>query len=278
MLVHSIELLAKSWWLSIVEVTKNQQPSNQKLMKTTLITLLAFTLCICKTTAQCTGDVVIPNATLKTVLLNNSNINSNNDDEISCEEANDYEGALNLYNLSITNLTGVEAFTNVTTLNCNGNDLTSLDVSNMSSLTVLNCNNNALTSLNIANNLALTSLNCNNNALTSLDVSNNIALTFLSCSYNDLTNLNIANGNNENITNTAITNNPYLACVQVDDATYANTNWLAFKDETAIFSEDCSASLSTANFELEQSISVYPNPAIDKVHIKVPLGESITAV
>jgi len=94
---------------------------------------------------------------------------------------------------SISDLTGIEDFTALMYLNCQHNDLTSLDVSNNTALTVLSCQHNDLTSLNVNTNTALTELSCSNNQLTSLDVSTNIALTFLSCGDgNQLTSLNVS--------------------------------------------------------------------------------------
>ncbi|WP_418313815.1 leucine-rich repeat domain-containing protein, partial [Porphyromonas sp.] len=67
----------------------------------------------------------------------------------------------------------------VTTLNCNDTQLTSLDVSGCTALTELYCNNNQLTSLDVSGSTALTSLSCYNNQLTSLDLSGCTALTKL---------------------------------------------------------------------------------------------------
>ena len=109
---------------------------------------------------------------------------------------------LNVIAKSITDLTGIEGFTDLTRLYCSGNQLTRLDVSNNTALTYLSCGNNQLTSLDVSNNTALTNLYCSTNQLTSLDVSNNTALTNLFFYYNQLTSLDVSN-------NTALTN---LSC------------------------------------------------------------------
>ena len=175
-------------------------------------------------------------------------------------------------NDKISDLTGIEAFTSLTTLNSSLNQLTSLGVSANTALTSLSCSDNQLTSLDVSANTALTFLSCSGNSLTSLSVSKNTALTSLSCSDNSLTNLNVANGNNHNfidnllgfIDNLAITDNrvansfkatgnPNLICIQVDNAGYSTANW-PNKDATARYSTDCSAPILTtaipdANFE-----------------------------
>ena len=63
----------------------------------------------------------------------------------------------------IFDLTGIEAFTSLTYLDCQVNQLTSLDVSKNTALTVLYCYHNQLTSLDIGNNTALTKLYCYGN-------------------------------------------------------------------------------------------------------------------
>ena len=105
-------------------------------------------------------------------------------------------------NYQISDLTGIEDFAALTTLDCSFNQLTSLDVSGATALEILGCNYNQLTSLDLSNNTALYILSCGDNNLTSLDLSNNTALTDLRCSYNQLISLNVTN-------NTALT---YLDC------------------------------------------------------------------
>ena len=100
---------------------------------------------------------------------------------------------LNVSNQNISDLTGIEDFTAITYLNCSGNQLTSLNVSQNNALTVLFCYNNQLTSLDISNNTALTDLRCYNNQLTSLDLSQNTTLYVLHCEGNQLTSLDVSN-------------------------------------------------------------------------------------
>ncbi len=99
---------------------------------------------------------------------------------------------LNVENMQIQSLKGIEFFTGLEWLLCNGNQLTALDVSKNTALTSLDCGNNQLTSLDVSKNTALTNLNCSNNQLTSLDVSKSTALTNLNCSNNQLTSLDVS--------------------------------------------------------------------------------------
>jgi Leucine-rich repeat (LRR) protein len=143
-------------------------------------------------------NVNIPDANFKAYLVGEPSINTNGDTEIQVSEATVFNGAINCSNKEISNLTGIEAFTALTQLECYDNQLTSLDVSANTALTSFNCYNNQLTSLDVSANTSLTILYCNSNQLTRLDVSANTALTVLGCSTNQLSSLNLS-------TNTALT-------------------------------------------------------------------------
>ncbi|MDO5971213.1 hypothetical protein Q4Q35_15500, partial [Flavivirga aquimarina] len=189
---------------------------------------------------DCSPIVYIPDVNFKNALLSNTAVNTNNDTEISYNEAAAFTGTMDVSFNNIADLTGIEAFVNITRLYCNYNNLTSLEVANNLALEELRCNSNNLTSLDVSANTALTRLICYDNALTSLDVSANTALTSLYCNNNALTSLNVANGNNTNLITFTAENNPNLSCIQVDDVTYSNANWANDIDTTASFSNDCS--------------------------------------
>ena len=141
--------------------------------------------------------------------------------------------------LNIADLTGIEDFTALTHLECDYNQLTSLDLSANTSLTFLTCTNNQLTSLDVSQNIALTELSCYynqltnldvsqntalinlrsyNNQLTNLDVSANTALDILTCGYNQLTSLDVSNNTalgglgcyNNQLTSLDVSNNTAL--------------------------------------------------------------------
>ncbi len=141
-------------------------------------------------------NVNIPDANFKAALVANASINTNMDAEIQVSEASVFSGAINVSQLYITDLTGIETFTVLTNLNCSGNQLTSVNVSANSALTNLNCsgNQNQLTNLNVTGCTALTFLDCSGNFyyFTNLDVSSCTALTTLNCAYNRLTSLNVS--------------------------------------------------------------------------------------
>ena len=115
---------------------------------------------------NCNCIVSIPDATFKAELLANTDINTTDDGEISCEEAAAVT-EISVPNKNIADLTGIEAFTNLTKLTCSGNSLTTLDISANTALTYLNAFNNSLTSLDVSANTELYYLSFSNNSVTS---------------------------------------------------------------------------------------------------------------
>ena len=147
---------------------------------------------------------------------------------------------IQIENMGISDLTGIEAFIALTNLNCETNQLTNLDLSANTSLTDLDCEENQLTSLDLSANTSLTDLDFSENQITSLDLSSNIALVFLRGYDGQLTSLDLSNGTNILITygEFGIQNNPNLYCINVDDSTYSANNWTSI-DPQHYFSNNC---------------------------------------
>ena len=223
-----------------------------------LYTFLFLIIALC-TNAQI---VNIPDANFKTKLLqasssnniasnqvptfypniawaNNSSdkIDTNDDGEIQVNEAQAIKW-LDIRYANASNLTGIEAFSNLIYLDCSYNQLTSLNIANLVFLNNLNCRYNQLQNLfNITNCTNLKQLACDNNQLvnlnvsglqylinffcwenqlTTLDVSSLPNLNNFSCSDNQLTTLNIKN-NNINWYSLSFNYNSNLAYICADD-------------------------------------------------------------
>lgn len=99
---------------------------------------------------------------------------------------------LNIAEKGLTDLSALKYFTGLQTLNCNGNLLTTLDVSALTKLDSLSCYRNELTKLNVSGQTNLTFLDCSFNSLTTLDVSALTNLTSLDCYRNELTELDVS--------------------------------------------------------------------------------------
>jgi Leucine-rich repeat (LRR) protein len=151
---------------------------------------------------------------------------------------------LNVDNQNISDLTGIEAFSTLTYLNCDDNQLTSLDVSNNLALTHLYCPRNQLTSLDVSNNLALTDLSCSVNQLTSLDVSTNIALQYLYCVDNQLSSFDLRNLTLQNLNLTVSSLD--LFCIDVDYPILAQV-LLTGIDPWTSFDTNCVTALGCAD-------------------------------
>ena len=102
-----------------------------------------------------------------------------------------YVTQINVPLMNITSLKGIEYFTALTYLDCNGNQLTALDVSTNKALENLICTDNQLSVLDVKANKALIVLDCSKNKLTTLDVSENMDLAVLYCEHNQLTALDV---------------------------------------------------------------------------------------
>jgi len=140
--------------------------------------------------------VTIPDANFKNYLLSNSSVNTNLDTEIQVTEANAFTGTLFAENKNISDLTGIEAFINLTILHCYNNLLTTLNTSNSPNLTELNCSFNQLTNLNISGNPSLLNLFAGSNLLTNITLTNNTALTTLDIPDNQLGSLDLSSNSN----------------------------------------------------------------------------------
>jgi len=197
--------------------------SKLKIMKK-LILLLALTIGL--TMISRSQNVYIPDANFKEYLLGNQRINTNGDSEIQISEAeSETANLIVVYEKEISDLTGIEAFINLTFLSCSYNQLTELDITNNVNLTWLQCAHNQISTLDLSNNVNLTNLECDNNLLTGLDVSNNISITNLECYYNFLTTLDLSNNinlatlecYNNQLTILNISNNENLTLLKCDD-------------------------------------------------------------
>ncbi len=83
------------------------------------------------------------------------------------------------YNMS--DVTGIENFTELTSLSCNENQIKKLDLSKNTKLKYLDCSGNQLEELNITNCTELKTLYCYRNSLDKLDTSTNKKLKTLNC-------------------------------------------------------------------------------------------------
>lgn len=223
-------------------------------MKTTLLFLLlgsAFSA-----VAQ---NVFIPDANLKKALVGNPNVNTNNDTEIQVSEALQVKMLDLSYNTlkykTFTDMTGLEAFENLTYLDITGSQDSTLDFSNNTKLSTLICNsiigiNISLQSINLSKNADLEHLEIfeNGNGLRgkTLDLSHNPKLTILDATYTDLATICLSN--------LSIVTNKFL------------------KDEVTKYSQGCfTTSLEKTSFT--STLCISPNPFQESTQLLLPPHE-----
>ena len=152
--------------------------------------------------------------------------------------------SLDLYNKGISNMKGVEYFTQLKYLMCHTNNLTSIDVSANTKLTYLNLGRNKLTSINVSENKLLQQLYLQNNSfstsitvtdhnyLRTLWVNNNPNLKGFYCWRNALTNVDVTGCtsleslkcyNNANLTTiTGLAGCTALTYLDCEDCSFSN--------------------------------------------------------
>jgi Leucine-rich repeat (LRR) protein len=132
---------------------------------------------------------------------------------------------------NISDMTGIEDFIALKWLDCDQNQISSLDVSNNIALQHLGCGcscsgGNLLTSLDVSQNINLEWLQCQVNNLTSLDVSNNLLLEYLDIGWNPIITIDLSNNTLlkhfglynyplSTLTSIDVTNNPDLEYLNV---------------------------------------------------------------
>ena len=205
--------------------------------------------------------------------LGDSIADTNGDGEIQVSEAEAVTGLIVSY-YSIESLEGIQSFSNLEVLKSRGNFVETVDLSQNSQLEWLHLSTNPLISLDVSQNINLKRLWVYNNDLSALDVSQNVNLESLRCYTNNLIELNIANGNNTILDNFLAFENPALSCIQVDDEDFANSQPDWVKDDSAVYSEDCTLSIDETENEFQ--LTLFPNPATNTLFIDSQLQRKTT--
>jgi PKD repeat protein len=168
-------------------------------------------------------NVYIPDPAFKNALVSDVGINTNFDTEIQVSEASAVTGTLYMGEYGISDLTGIEAFVNITGLDCGTNNLSNIDISNNTQLTSFTCSGNYLTSLDVSNNPNLYLISFGYNFISTIDLSANTALTDIYGEYGQLTSITLPPGNvltniylpGNQLTSIDVSANPNLAYIYV---------------------------------------------------------------
>ncbi|MCG7501992.1 hypothetical protein MHM83_08930 [Tenacibaculum sp. Mcav3-52] len=137
----------------------------------------------------------------------------------------------NVYS-KIKDLTGLESFPNLRRLDCFGNEITKIDLSQSSSISFLNCSENKIERLDVSKNHNLTYISCDYNKLTSLILGENPNIQSLYASYNQLTTLDVSNC--PNLESMDVTGNK-IKTIIVSEKQLANIPQGWYKDEKTTY-------------------------------------------
>jgi len=234
-------------------------------MKNLLITVTLITSFLSLSTNLFAQNTLVPDNNFEQALIDLGYDSGSLDGSVLTANI-DIIDSLNIDNKMISNLTGIQDFTALTTLTCDTNLLTGIDLSQNTALIYLNVDNNQLPNFNLTQNTLLKELKCSNNQLTNLDLTQNTALTYLNITNNQLTNLGLTQ-------NTALTHlycsYTQLTSLDVTQNTaliglYSSANQLTSLDvtqNTALTSLYC-------NYNLITNLDITQNPSLNVVNCR----------
>lgn len=171
------------------------------------------------------NNILFKDANFKSYLLMNFDLDG--DGEISKDETNEVT-AININGKSVSDVSGIEYFTNLTSFDCSNNQITKLDVSKNTSLQTLSCYGNDLQLLDFSNCKNLTTIYLLENgknviADNSSSIEGSYMMTIDKSSYSNLV-LSFANTqilqlnciNNESLQSIDISKNDQLAIMRIE--------------------------------------------------------------
>lgn len=182
----------------------------------------------------------------------------------------------------------LSGLTALSTVYCNAEGVTGINVSDNIALTKLNCWRTSIQSLDVSNNVNLTNLNCSRTGIRSLDVSNNKNLISLYCYNTDISSLDIShnpdlqtlNCEETKLTKLEVINNPQLKDLRcrggnsngISELTLKNCKELKFlncsaANLTQLDTSDCPnlANLSIDNNRLSE-IDISKNTKLQRLY------------
>lgn len=137
------------------------------------------------------GVVYIPDPNFKAKVIADG-VDTNADGEIQFAEA-DVPTLIDLNHLGVADMTGIQSFHALQTLNVANNQILSLNLAGLANLVTVNCSlNNTITSVNLSGLVNLRALNAEGNHLVSLDFTGLNSLEELYLDYNDFTSIDVS--------------------------------------------------------------------------------------
>jgi Leucine-rich repeat (LRR) protein len=179
---------------------------------------------------------------------------------------------LSISNLNIASVIGIAGFTSLSTLICNGNELTDLDVSANINIKSLLCGVNQLTDLDVRSNSNLEVLDCSSNQIENLDLLGNLLLESLTSSGNRLNNLDV--GQNSSLKFLSVSNNQLNELIVSNNTNLENLfcasnqiTALNLSTNTVLKNLDASNNILTSLDLSSINTATCPNPQTDPVTV-----------
>ena len=157
----------------------------------------------------CIGEApqtYVPDDNFENYLESNAMGNGINGDDYVFTANINLVDILDISGLNIEDLTGIEDFNSLVSLNFSNNSVQEVDLTQNLSLYSFSASNNLINDLSFSNSVS--AVECDNNNLFEIDLSQNQNLTYLDCSFNQISELNLSE--NINLTNLYCNNHNFL--------------------------------------------------------------------
>ena len=222
--------------------------------------------------------VNILDANFKAYLVGNTFINTNGDTEIQVSEASAFTGTINAYGLSISDFTGLEAFTNIQYFYGGGNTALSIDLSNSPNLIQVFVDDGLLTSLLLPTSSTLTELRANENALSLIDVTSLSNLDILYIYDNNIStidlslnsNLTVFWADNNNLSSIDLTGTPLVTILRCRENNLTNVDLSDLSDMNFLSIDNnnlTSLNVANGNNSNFTSYSFQANPSLTCIEV-----------
>lgn len=253
--------------------------------------IIAMCVFMATSTMTSLADVVINETNFPDAAFRSYIASTIDEDESGTLDDDEIYGTTSIVvrSLGIKSLKGIELFPELTTLWCDDNELTALDLSQNTNLSQLHCTSNQLANLDLSQNKSLTRLYIDSNPIATIDLSHNgklqqlycngckfksinlsanKALTRLYCNDNELESLNLSNNsklsmlqcNNNNISSLDLSANAALRWLfathnkltSLDLSKKTNLEWLLCYDN-AITALDLTANTQLSDVRCQHN-------------------------
>ncbi|GGG39094.1 hypothetical protein GCM10011344_44960 [Dokdonia pacifica] len=217
---------------------------SSKFIFPVLLSVIAFSSTSCgdddaditpiEPTAQEVQRTLIPDPAFEAALIE-LNLDNELDGSVPTENIEDVMDLV-LNEKGISDLTGIEGFTNLYNLWLNDNQLSEIDLSQNNRVKFIFLENNSISTIDVSNMPNLEKLELKGNTISEIDVTTNQQLQFLILDGNNINALDVSN--NPELFTLEVLNNP-LSCIKVSQSQLENTpsNWVLDTNDT--LSLDC---------------------------------------